>query len=140
MTEPTLTTTDAPDAESMATITKGLGDYNTEIAGYSDRRPLAVLLKDEGGKTLGGVLGRTYLGLMFLDTFYLPKTARGSGIGSKVLAMAEEEGRRRGCKSAVLYTITFQAPDFYKKHGWQQFGEIPCDPPGTRRIWLTKTL
>jgi GNAT superfamily N-acetyltransferase len=137
---PTLQLTDAPDAESMGVITKGLGDFNTETTGINDRRLLAVIVKDEAGKTLGGVLGRTYLGLMFLDTFYLPKSERGAGLGSRVLVMAEEEGRRRGCKSAVLYTISFQAPEFYKRHGWQVFGQIPCDPPGTSRIFLTKAL
>ena len=140
MADPILELTDAPDAASMATITKGLGDFNTAVTGINDRRPLAVIVKDEAGKTLGGVLGRTSLGLMFLDTFYLPKSARGAGLGSKVLAMAEEEGRRRGYKSAVLYTISFQAPEFYKRHGWQVFGQIPCDPPGTSRIFLTKAL
>jgi GNAT superfamily N-acetyltransferase len=134
--ESILELTDAPDAESMATITRGLGDFNTAVPGVNDRRPLAVFLKDEAGKTLG----RTSLGLMFIETFYLPKTERGAGIGSKILAMAEEEGRRRGCKSAVLYTISFQAPEFYKRHGWQVFGQIPCDPPGTSRIFLTKVL
>jgi len=46
-----------------------------------------------------------------------------------MLAMAEEEARRRGCKRAVLYTISFQAPAFYARNGWRAFGEIPCDPP-----------
>jgi len=132
--------TDAPDVESVTTISSGLRAFNIETTGIDDYRPLAVLAKDGTGKTLGGVLGRTSLGILFLDTFFLPKSARKSGLGSKVLAMAEEEGRRRGCKSAFLYTISFQAPGFYKKHGWQAFGEIPCDPPGTRRVFMTKTL
>ena len=128
---PILELTDAPDIESLAVIGKGLRDFNTETTGINDHRPLAVFVKDAAGKVFGGVIGRTYLGLMFLDTFYLPKSERGAGLGSKVLAMAEAEGRRRGCKSAVLYTISFQAPEFYKRHGWRVFGQIPCDPPGT---------
>lgn len=140
MSDLVLNVTDAPDAASMAAITEGLGDYNTEVTGYSDRKPLAVLAKDAAGKTVGGVLGRTYLGMLFIETFFLPKAVRRSGLGSKVLAMAEEEGRRRGCKNAVLFTITFQAPEFYKKQGWRVFGEIPCDPPGTMRVFLTKAL
>ena len=34
----------------------------------------------------------------------------------------------------------FQAPAFYKRHGWRVFSEIPCDPPGTSRIFMTKQL
>jgi len=56
------------------------------------------------------------------------------------LKLAEDEGRRRGCRAAMLYTISFQAPRFYEGHGWRVFGEIACDPPGTSRIFMTKTL
>lgn len=54
--------------------------------------------------------------------------------------MAEDEARQRGCKAGVLYTISFQAPGFYEKFGWQRFGEIPCNPPGASRVFMTKTL
>ena len=40
----------------------------------------------------------------------------------------------------MLYTISFQAPGFYGRHGWREFGRIPCDPPGTARIFMTKVL
>ena len=56
------------------------------------------------------------------------------------LAADEAEGRRRGCVAAVLYTISFQAPGFYERHGWRRFGEVACLPPGTSRIFLSKTL
>jgi hypothetical protein len=38
----------------------------------------------------------------------------------------------------MLYTISFQAPGFYLKHGWRVVGEVPCDPPGTSRVFMTK--
>jgi GNAT superfamily N-acetyltransferase len=133
--------TDAPQAQSLALISDGLDQFNVDATGMADRKPLAVLAVDPESKTvLGGLTGRTSLGMLFIDVFYLPETLRGHGLGRQLLAAAEEEGRRRGCKSAVLYTISFQAPDFYVKHGWTIFGEIPCDPPGTRRIFLSKDL
>ncbi|MBN9089272.1 MAG: GNAT family N-acetyltransferase [Reyranella sp.] len=132
--------TDAPEAGDVAVISQGLGAYNVEQSGIRDYKPLAVLVKGAAGQTIGGISGRSSLGLLFLDLVYLPKTVRGGGLGSRLLAMAEEEGRKRGCKRAVLYTISFQAPDFYKRHGWRVFGEIPCDPPGTSRIFMTKEL
>lgn len=141
MSTPHIVVTDAPDAADLATISDGLDQFNVEVSGIADRRPLAVLVQDpETRKTLGGATGRTSLGLLFLDVFFLPEALRGSGIGSQVLQMAEAEGRRRGCRAAVLYTISFQAPEFYKKHGWREFGAIPCDPPGTSRVFLTKDL
>jgi hypothetical protein len=57
-----------------------------------------------------------------------------------VLKLFEDEGRWRGCRSAVLTTISFQAPGFYERNGWRRFGEVACDPPGTSRVFMTKEL
>ena len=59
-----------------------------------------------------GVLGRSYFGLLRVERFYLPENLRSGGLGGRILAMAEEEGRRRGCTRAVLSTLHFQAPGF----------------------------
>jgi GNAT superfamily N-acetyltransferase len=88
-------------------------------------------------RVVGGMLGRTSLGLLFIDLVYLPVELRGRQIGTHMLQMAEEEAVRRGCRGAVLYTISFQAPGFYQRHGWREFGRIPCDPPGTSRVFIS---
>jgi GNAT superfamily N-acetyltransferase len=141
MNTPVITVTDAPDAADLAVIRERLDQFNVKASGIADQRALAILVKDSAtGELLGGITGRSSRGLLFLDMFFLPESMRGAGLGSKVLQMAEEEGRRRGCRSAVLHTNTFQAPGFYRKHGWREFGAIPCDPPGTSRIFFTKDL
>ncbi|BEN89198.1 MULTISPECIES: GNAT family N-acetyltransferase [Serratia] len=127
--------------EITSCIAEGLDRFNDQQIGYGDRLPLAVVVKDpDSGDVLGGITGRSSLGLLFLDLFYLPEALRGTGLGSELLRRFEQEGRRRGCLSAVLYTISFQAPDFYQRHGWQRMGEVPCLPPGTSRIFMSKTL
>jgi GNAT superfamily N-acetyltransferase len=141
MSKPEIVVTDAVNEQIEEIIRGGLNSYNDEMAGYSDKQPLAVLVKDPAtGEVLGGAVGRSSLGLLFLDLFHLPKHLRGSGLGTSVLQAFEEEGRRRGCVTGVLYTISFQAPGFYERHGWRRFGEIACQPPGTSRIFLTKQL
>ena len=138
---PEIIVTDAADDESIQVIGKGLNHFNDQHVGYGDRQPLAVLVRDpQSGDVVGGASGRTSLGLLFLDLFHLPETLRGMGLGTEVLRRFEEEGRRRGCRSAVVYTISFQAPQFYERNGWVRFGEVPCDPPGTSRIFLSKAL
>jgi GNAT superfamily N-acetyltransferase len=137
--DPVLTLTDAPDAEACAVINDGLNSFNDEVTGYEDRRPLAVLVKDpHSGKVLGGMTGRTSLGLLFIEIVYLPPVLRGRDIGTRVIEMAEAEARRRNCRAGVLFTISFQAPGFYERLGWRVFGDIPCDPPGTSRVFMTK--
>ena len=121
-------------------IAEGLDRFNDQQIGYGDRLPLAVVVRSRQVGTFWGITGRSSLGLLFLDLFYLPEALRGTGLGSELLRRFEQEGRRRGCLSAVLYTISFQAPEFYQRHGWQRMGEVLCLPPGTSRIFMSKTL
>ena len=105
-----------------------------------DARPLAVLVSDPDSKAVvGGLLGRTSLGLLFIDLFFLPASFRKHGLGSRIMQEAEDEARRRGCCKAVVTTINFQAPEFHKRHGYRVFGQIDCHP-GVARIFLSKEL
>jgi GNAT superfamily N-acetyltransferase len=141
MTEPLLTLTDQPTGSDQQVISNGLANYNEMKTGYRDWRPLAALLRDpDTGETLGGMIGRTSYGLLFIDLVYLPETMRGQEIGTRLLQMMEQEGANRGCKAAFLYTVTYQAPGFYTRQGWTEFGRIACDPPGAARVFFTKTL
>jgi hypothetical protein len=130
MAEPPLVLTDAPDERDIKRL------------GY---RPLAVLIKDGFGHTVAGISGCSAGGGMLFLGFIFPAYAmRRSGLAGRMLAMAEEEGRRRGCKSAVLSTIGIdKVPDFFSEQGWRVFGEIPRgppNPPGTREFFMTKDL
>jgi GNAT superfamily N-acetyltransferase len=139
--EPVLTLTDTPTPEQERVINSGLSRFNEEKAGYWDRRDLAVLVSDPQTKQiLGGLIGRTSLGLLFIDTFFVPESLRGQSLGRRILTVAEDEAKRRGCCAVVLYTISFQAPGFYERHGYRAFGTIDCHPAGTSRIYMTKTL
>jgi GNAT superfamily N-acetyltransferase len=141
VTEPLLILTDVPTEADEALISSGLADYNAQKTGYRDWRPVAALMRDpDTGETLGGMIGKTSYGLLFIDLVCLPESARGLDIGSRLLAMMEQEGIARGCRSAFLFTITWQAPGFYERHGWTEFGRIACDPPGQARVFMTKTL
>lgn len=141
MPKPRLVVTEHVTPEMQAALIDGLNAFNDEMAGYADRKPLAVVARDPvTGSVLGGAVGRSSLGLLFLDLFYLPPSHRGTGLGREILAAFEDEGRRRGCVAGVVNTISFQAPGFYERHGWRRFGEVPSLPPGTSRIFLSKAL
>ncbi|WAS56780.1 GNAT family N-acetyltransferase [Burkholderia ambifaria] len=134
-----LTDTEQPAARDF--ISRKLGEFNHAVTGRADTTALDVYVTDPAtGEVLGGLTGRTSLGLFFIDLFYLPESLRGGGFGSRLLHDAEAEAKRRGCARAVLYTITFQAPDFYRKHGYEVFGEVPCEPEGAARVFMVKTF
>jgi GNAT superfamily N-acetyltransferase len=138
---PTFVLTDAPSAEDEAAVRDGLSAYNFEKAGYRDQRPLAILVSDpETGDVVGGLLGGTSFGLLRIDRFFLPESLRKQGLGTKIINTAEEEGRRRGCTRALLTTLSFQAPGFYKRQGWKVLAELEGEPPAPSRFLMTKKL
>ena len=121
--ETTITLTDVPHDDERAVIAEGLRAYNEAQAGYSDSRELAVLVRDPGTKkVVGGLYGRTSLGLLRVERFFLPEHLRRDRLGSRILAMAEEEGRRRGCTRIALTTLSVEAPGFYRKQGYEGCG------------------
>ena len=139
--EPILALTDMPSAQEEAVIRDGLSLYNFGQAGYRDQRPLAALASDpDNGEVIGGLIGRTSMGLLFIDRFFLPESVRNRGLGSQLIRMAEEEGARRGCARAVLFTVHFQAPGFYLRQGYEVLGRLDLDPPGHTRLIMTKKL
>jgi GNAT superfamily N-acetyltransferase len=143
---PLLALSAARDPQAEAAVTGGLDAFNKATFGHVHRQTLDIVVRDKngrdglGGPIVGGLLGRSSLGLFFLDLFYLPENLRGAGLGSRIIALAEDEARRRGCCAAFVYTVTFQAPGFYERHGYRRFGEIACPPAGATRIFLTKPL
>jgi len=140
-TRPALTLTDTPDEAAKAVISQGLGAYNDAVGGEGDYRALAVLVSDpDTGAVLGGLFGGSYRGQLFIDRFFLPEALRGNDLGSRALAMAEAEARRRGCTRVSLFTLSFQAPGFYLKQGYELAARLDCDPPGATRMLMTKRL
>ena len=136
-----LTLTDTLDEAAKAVISQGLGAYNDAVGGEGDYRALAVLVSDpDSGAVLGGLFGGSYRGQLFIDRFFLPERLRGNDLGSRALAMAEEEGRRRGCTRVSLFTLSFQAPGFYLKQGYELAARLDREPPGATRMLMTKRL
>ena len=93
--------------------------------------PLCIVLRDEDGQNLGGLIGDTYYGWLSVSLMYLREDLRGQGYGEKLLLRAEEKACSRGVKNVFLDTFSFQTPDFYQKLGYHIFGELVDFPPVT---------
>ena len=136
-----ISVTDELDAADAAVISNGLRAYYVSQTGYYDFRPLAVFVCDpQTGKVIGELYGRSEFGLVYVAWFFLPEDRRRAGIGSRALAMAEEEGRRRGCTRFALTTLSIEAPGFYLKQGYDVAATIDCEPPGLTRYYMEKAL
>ena len=137
---PTITLTDAPEAQARAAILAPLMRFNLAGAGRSEGyRRLAILLSDPGtDEVLGGLWGETYYARLHIDLLLIPEKLRRTGIGRRLMGDAEAEALRRGCLGAWLDTYSFQARGFYERLGYHVFGTIEDFPPGHRRFFLKK--
>jgi len=131
---------DDKDQEAISIIGPGIHFYNQAQAGDNQSQRLCLVLRDAEGTILGGLIGATYWGYLYVDLLWLPEAQRGKGYGRQLMCQAEEEARLRGCKNAYLDTFSFQAPGFYQKLGYTVYGELGEFPPGHKRFWLTKAL
>jgi GNAT superfamily N-acetyltransferase len=77
--------------------------------------------------------------MLFIKWLWIDEAYRGHGHGRKLMASAEEEGRRRGCTAVWLDTFEFQARPFYEKLGYSSFGTLDY-PAGFKRFFLQKSL
>ena len=124
--------------DRFATLNSLLNEYNAGHVGPVKHVPLWLFARDTAGKVQGGVRGTTYWSWCSIDVLAVAGPYRRQGIGSRLLAKAEEIALTRGCVGIRLDTVSFQAPDFYRRHGYTEFGRIDDYPPGHARIWFMK--
>lgn len=124
--------------DPFATLNAMLGAYNAEHVGPTTHVPLWIFARDPTGKVHGGLRGQTYWSWGMIDVLSVAPTYRRQGVGSRLLAKAEEIVRSRGCLGVRLDTTSFQAPEFYRRHGYSEFGRIDDHPLGHTRIWFMK--
>ncbi len=101
-------------------------------------KPFAVFVRD-GEKIIAGVAGETYAGWLFIRYLWVFDGQRGKGIGRQLIAAAESLALERGSHSAWVDTFSFQAPVFYRKLGYETFGELDWTPD-FKRYFLQKRL
>lgn len=128
------------DEPAWGIIGGGVHNYNTQHAGDSDEQNLCFVLQTPDQEIIGGVIGATYWEWFYINLMWVKDEFRGCGYGHRLLTLAENEARKRGAKNAYLDTFSFQAPEFYKQHGYQVFGELKDFPPGQQRYFLAKQL
>ena len=114
--------------------------YNRANREPSKSEPLNIYLEDEEGNLMAGMVAETFGNWLEIEYLYVSDDLRGQGIGSKILETAENESRNRGCKYSFVDTFNFQAPKFYKKHGYKEVFALKKYPYTGERYYYTKEL
>ena len=120
-------------------VRRGLIEFNRRHL-HDDYKPLGIYAHDGAGRMIGGIVGTLCWGICSVDLLWVEEAWRGRGVGSALMAAAEETARAHGCRRIVLDTMSFQAPDFYRKLGFERFGFLTGYPGGVTRSYLVKDV
>jgi GNAT superfamily N-acetyltransferase len=118
----------------------GIQNYNIKQAGEDHGQTMCFVIQSPDEEVVGGVIAATHWDWLYIDLMWIQQEFRGHGYGQRLLELVEEKARELGAKNAYLDTFSFQALDFYKKYGYQVFGELKDFPVGHQRYYLTKQL
>ena len=128
------------DNPEWAVIGGGIHTFNIEQAGEDNGQMLCFILQGADQEIVGGVIAATHWDWLNIDLMWIKAEFRGQGYGHKLLIQVEDKARELGARKAYLDTFTFQAPEFYQRHGYQVFGELQNFPTGHQRYYMTKEL
>ena len=131
---------ETPRPEELQLLEERINAYNIARTGIPFGGQVAFFVRDGAGGITAGVYGFAWGGCLQIESLWVQEELRGQGCGSALLRAAEEEGKARGCRQAVLSTHDFQAPGFYLRHGYEVVGEVDEFPVGGRQYLLRKRL
>jgi len=126
------------DVERSCVISP-LDKHSRALGHVWDPKPLNLVLREEDA-IVGGLLAETQLGWMYVSALSVAEHLRGQGYGRALMEAAESGAAERGCHSVWLNTFSYQAPGFYQRLGYVEFGRLHDYPPGQTRIFFQKRL
>lgn len=114
--------------------------HNSVKINRSDGAIFSRVIKDENGEIIAGVTGWTWAGACEITLLWVHENLRKRGIGKLLLRAAEEEARSKKCSAILVRSYSFQAPQFYERHGFQTEHIMDNFPKGFRYYILTKQI
>ncbi|GKS53448.1 hypothetical protein IGK38_002356 [Enterococcus pernyi] len=80
------------------------------------------------GVVLGRIVGFIHWDHLQIELFYVSNNTQGQGIGTKLLNHVESIAKQQNKSYIFLETMSFNAPKFYEKHGYEVVGKIVNSP------------
>ena len=127
-------------SQDIEEIYDHLKEFNLSKLECSEIIPLGIFKEDTSGNKLAGLIGETFGNWLSIKYLWVSEELRGKGIGSAILQAAETEARTRGARYAFVDTFSFQAPEFYVRHGYKQVFALTEYPYTGARYYYIKEL
>ena len=113
------------------------GEQNGVVLNYDE---FCFVAEEEDGKILGVITGRAYYNEVHIGDLIVSRECRKSGVGNKLVRAVEDAYTGKGYDKITLTTVGFQAPEFYKKLGYEVEFVRDDNDPKLRKFFLAKPL
>jgi GNAT superfamily N-acetyltransferase len=120
-----------PTADDVQYLEDRIYEFNSRATEIADGELLAFFVH-ERDRIVAGICGNTWGGTCELRQFWVDEPQRHRGLGTKLFRAAEYEARRM--------TFSFQAPAFYRRHGFEVVATIDDHPRGHQNLLMRKRL
>ncbi len=125
----------------QALVSTGFEEHTGEQnAPRYEKERVKWLASDEGGNVAAVLTADILWDWLYIDELWVSSDLRGSGVGAKLMKLAEEFARSQGHQGAWLWTQSWQAEGFYRRLGYSEFTRFEDFPQGHSRIGFRKTL
>ena len=126
------------DVRTGEFINVEFSDYATDCEEELNYEEFCFVAEDDG-KIAGVITGRAYYNEVHIGDLIVEKNYRRDGVGSKLVAAVEYAFKEKGFEKVSLTTFGFQAPEFYKKLGYElEFVRDDKDPKLSKYFYLKK--
>ena len=88
-----------PSKNEIEYVRESLARFNSERVGDDEHTPLSFVEYDADGNVIGGIIGGTYWGWMYVDILWVHDDHRSRGIGTRLLF----EALKKGQKYAIIF-------------------------------------
>jgi ribosomal protein S18 acetylase RimI-like enzyme len=131
---------DDPPEPARRAVDAGLESHNLSAAPLSDVRSLAAFASTPTGVVVGGAVGRTWGACCEIQQLWVAPAHRRSGTATRLLLEFEQRAAARGCRVFYLTTLSFQAPDFYRRRGYEVLASISGYPDNIIKYLMHKIV
>lgn len=102
--------------------------------------PVSFIAKNEEGEIIGGITATGFWQHLHIDFLWVDPAVRGQRVAEQLMQQLEGYARRQSYRLMAVDTFSFQAPAFYLKQGFTEFGVIKDHPAGHSQHYFEKRL
>jgi ribosomal protein S18 acetylase RimI-like enzyme len=139
MTEITIQYRPATQEEREKTVQE-LKSHTLAAVGMAVEHIPFGLLAYEGEWLIGSIVGKIVFNWLHLDLVWVADNRRRLGVGRHLMKLAGVKAEEMKLGGIEVWTQSWQAPEFYRKIGYEEFAVIDDFTPGNKRHAFRLTL